>query len=417
MTSILVPPGTIHEETAKIVTKGRTTGIPHIVRVRFVLLNGKFYAIAGTDRSDWVLNSLNQKNVKFRLEEYVWNVHVRRTDSKERTKALDAFSKKYGARVVRDWYVNSPVCLCFTPRGTPKKRAAVRGESEVATTLSEWQALNTNYYRGVSNAFDSAAEEYDFTISNNYINTWIRAKSIRELLRLTRPGDTLVEIGCGTGAEAVVIARKVAKVIATDISSQMINLLRIKIRAKRLERKITPLLASAAEVTKITSILNGEKPRIAYSFNGALNCEPRLANFVDGLHSVLADDGYLVCTIRNSLCLSEAISHAAVLQFDRMAPRKSQPIMVSVGGLDIPSVYYSPSAFSRFFSGRFMLERLIGLPSILPPAYLSDYAVKFKRISGLLEKFETALSGHFPLNRLGDQTLYVFRKIEASNVC
>ncbi|MGD0424313.1 MAG: hypothetical protein ABSA92_12775 [Candidatus Bathyarchaeia archaeon] len=102
------------------------------------------------------------------------------------------------------------------------------------------------------------------------------------------------------------------------------------------------------------------------------------------------------------------MSYAAVLQFDRMAPRRSQPIMVSVGGMDIPSVYYSPSTFSQLFSGKFKLEKLIGIPSILPPAYLSDYAVKF--ISGLLEKFETALSAHFPLNRLGDQTLYVFRK-------
>ena len=410
MSSVRFPSGIVLEETAKIVTRGRTTGLPHIVRVRFVLLNGKFYAIAGTARSDWVLNSLKQRKVKFRLEENVWNVLVKKADSTEKINVLKAFSKKYGARVVRDWYINSPTCLCLVPRGRPKKRAAVRGESEVATTLSEWQASHTNYYRGVSSAFDSAAEEYDFTISNNYINTWIREKSIHELLRLTRPEDILVEIGCGTGAEAIIIARKVSKILATDISSQMIDLLTTKIRAKKLEKKITPVLTSAAEVSAVTRFLDGQKPRIAYSFNGALNCEPRLANFVVGLHSVLANDGYFVCTIRNSLCLSEAISHAAVLQFDRMAPRKTQPIMVSVGGLDIPSVYYSPSAFSQLFSGKFKLERLIGIPSILPPAYLSDYAVKFKRISGLLEKFETALSGHFPLNRLGDQTLYVFRK-------
>jgi len=102
MTSVLTSPITVLEETAKIVTKGRSTGIPHIVRVRFVSLDGKFYAIGGTERSDWVLNSLKQKRVKFRLQEYVWNVQVRRTDSDERTGVLDAFSKKYGARVVRD---------------------------------------------------------------------------------------------------------------------------------------------------------------------------------------------------------------------------------------------------------------------------------------------------------------------------
>jgi SAM-dependent methyltransferase len=405
------PSTIVLEETAKIVTRGRITRLPHIVRVRFVLLNGKFYTISGSARSDWVLNSLKQRNVKLRLQEYVWNVRVRKTNSKERNNILQAFSQKYGARVVRDWYINSPVCICLVPRGIPRRRAAVRGESEVAMTLIEWRAKNINYYRGVSSAFDSAAEEYDFTISNNYINTWIRERTIHELLRLTRPEDILVEIGCGTGAEAIVIARKVSQIVATDISSQMINLLRTKIRAKGLERKIIPIMASAAEILSINRVLDGRKPRIVYSFNGALNCEPRLARFVDGLHSILADDGYFVCTIRNSICLSEAISHAAVLQFDRMAPRKSQPIMVSVGGLDIPSVYYSPSAFTQLFSGKFKLEKLIGIPSIMPPAYLSDYVVKFKRLSGLLEKFESTLSGHFPLNRLGDQTLYVFKKV------
>ena len=404
------PPSTVPEETAKIVTMGRVTGLPHIVRVRFILLDGKFYTLSGSAQSDWVLNALAQSSAKFRIQEYVWDVQVRKVDSNEKTSVIQAFSKKYGTRVVRDWYSDSEVCLCFLPKGEARKRAAVRGEGEVATTLTEWQAKNTNYYSGVSSAFDSAAEEYDFTISNNYINTWIREKSIRELLNLTHPDDILLEIGCGTGAEAIIIARSVSRVVATDISRQMLNLLTTKIHAKRLEGKIIPVLASAAEISKINEVLDGRKPRVAYSFNGALNCEPRLTDFVHGLHSVLADDGYFVCTLRNSLCLSEAISHAAVLQFDRMAPRRTQPIMVSVGGMDIPSVYYSPSTFSQLFSGKFKLEKLIGLPSILPPAYLSDYAVKFKRISGVLEKFETALSAHFPLNRLGDQTLYVFRK-------
>ena len=411
MPSMQPPSSLVLEDTTKIVTRGRTTGLPHIVRVRFVSLNGRFYAIAGSGQSDWVRNSLRQRKAKLRLHEYVWNVSVKKVDLNEREIVLQAFTRKYGTRVVRDWYVNSPVYLCFVPTGRPEKRAAVRGESEVATTFREWRTRNTDYYRGVANAFNSAAEEYDFTISNNYINTWIRERSIQELLRLARPEDILVEIGCGTGAEAVAITRQVSKIIATDISTQMIDLLTTKIRAKGLSKKIIPFLASASEISKISNVLNGQNPRIVYSFNGALNCEPRLGNFVDGLHSILTDDGYFLCTIRNSLCLSEAISHAAVLQFDRMAPRKKQPIMVSVGGLDIPSVYYSPSAFAQSFSGKFKLEKLIGLPSLLPPAYLSDYYVKFKRITGILEKFETVLAGHFPLNRLGDQTLYIFKKV------
>lgn len=399
------------QNTAKIVTSGRMIRVPHIVRVRFVSVDWKFYVLAGSERSDWVLNSLEQKIVKLRLEEYVWNVRVKRADVKEKERVLEAFSKKYGSRVVHDWYRDSPVCLCLTPSGLPAKRASIKGENEVATTLKEWQAQNRNYYVGVSSAFDSAAEEYDFTIGNNYINTWIRKRSIRELQRLARPDDILVEIGCGTGAEAIEVSRMVSKIIATDISEEMMRLLRIEIRAKGLTEKIVSFLARASEIMRIAGILDGEKPRIVYSFNGALNCEPRLDEFVGALYSLLPDDGYFVWTIRNSLCLSEAVSHAAVLQFRRMAPRKKQPIMVSVGGLDIPSVYYSPSTFEQHFAPKFKLERLVGLPSLLPPAYLSDYYVKLKLITGIIERLETVLSDHFPLNRLGDQTLYVFKKV------
>ena len=155
--------------------------------------------------------------------------------------------------------------------------------------------------------------------------------------------------------------------------------------------------------------MGDRKAQAAYSFNGALNCEPELENFVDGLSSILVKDGHFVCSIRNSLCLGEAIAHAAVLQFEKMAPRKRQPVMVSVGGLDIPANYYSPSAFTEFFNTRFEIEKVMGLPAFLPPAYLSDYFVKFKKIGSVLEKLELTLGDRFPLNRLGDQTLIVLR--------
>ena len=59
------------------------------------------------------------------------------------------------------------------------------------------------YYSAVSEAFDSASEEYDFTIRQNFINVWIRNRSIKEILSLTKPDDVLLEIGCGTGVEAL----------------------------------------------------------------------------------------------------------------------------------------------------------------------------------------------------------------------
>jgi SAM-dependent methyltransferase len=329
----------------------------------------------------------------------------------EKVATLEAFKTKYGSRVVRDWYSNPQSCVRLIPECPPTRRGAIKGEGEATTTYSEWVSRNTDYYQGIADAFDSASEEYDFTISRNYINTWIRKRSISELLRVTTPKSTALEIGCGTGAETIEISRYVSRIIATDISERMIAILSKKIAARGLSDRIIPMRVRATDIACATEQFENEMVDVAYSFNGALNCEPELESFVRGLASILTPGGYFVCSIRNSFCLGEALSHAAVLQFEKMAPRKKQPVMVSVGGMDIPAFYYSPETFSGFFSRNFELKKLFGLPAFLPPAYLSDYCVKFKKATFALEIFERVLAGYFPFNRMGDQSLFVFQKL------
>lgn len=397
------------ETTVKIVTQGRATKLPHIVRVRFILREGSFFVFAGKKSSDWVLNSFKAGTAKVRLDNLVISAVVSEATQEERANAITAFTAKYGSHVMREWYANVDLAIRLTPEGTPIERDAVKGEGETTSTYEDWRSRNTGYYRSVSEAFDSASEEYDFTISQNYINTWIRKRSVSELLDLVKPDDTLVEIGCGTGAEALDIAPYVSRIIATDISDQMVEILKNKIHARRDSGKVIPIKLRAADIDRVKAVLNGDKAQAAYSFNGALNCEPDLKSFVAGLASVLVPGGYFACSVRNSLCLGEVLSHAATLQFEKMAPRKMQPVMVSVGGLDIPALYYSPSTFAEFFQRKFKILRVIGLPAFLPPAYLSDYYVKFKKVGYVLERLERALGGCFPFNRLGDQTLFIFQ--------
>jgi SAM-dependent methyltransferase len=398
-----------YEGTIKIITQGRNSGLPHVVQVRFIYRSGSFFVLAGGGRSDWVTNALRSGKAKVRTEELVFNAVATLIRGEERNGVLDGLVSKYGARVVKEWYSKPSACLRLTPQGPPAQRGAVKGEGEATITYKDWLAQKKEYYSGISEAFDSASEEYDFTISHNYINTWIRKRSVSELLHVVKPQDVLVEVGCGTGAEAVEISKYASQIIATDISEKMIGILRKKIQARDLTSKIIPLEVSAADIKKISSIVQGSKVQAAYSFNGALNCEPNVKEFVEGLSSVMVPRGYFVCSVRNSFCLGEALSHALVLQFDRMTPRKRQPVMVSVGGMDIPAFYHPPAAFVEFFEPRFTLRKMVGLPVFLPPAYLSDYYVKFKSVASVLEKFELLLSDHFPFNRVGDQTLFVFQ--------
>jgi ubiquinone/menaquinone biosynthesis C-methylase UbiE len=394
--------------TLKLLTRGRHTGLPHIVELRFTRSEEAFFVLAGDGSSDWVLNAL-AGSPRVRIGQMVYSVSVGKATPQEHTRTIGQFLTRYGAQIVDSWYRNAQLCLRLQPIGAPTSRNAVRGEMDAQLDFESWKTKGNNYFSTVQEAFDSASEEYDFTISHNFINTWIRKRSVREILRLVKPSDTLLEIGCGTGAEAIQISKNVRQIIATDISQGMLNLLRQKINAKKLEN-ILPVQVRAANISTIAPLVDGNSVRIAYSFNGALNLEPDIEGFPLELSRILEREGYFVCSVRNIFCLSETMAHAAVLQIDKIAPRRKQPTMVSVGGIDIPAFYYSTTLMSRLFKPYFRLRRLVGLPAFLPPAYLNDHCVRFRPVTSVLERLETILAERFPFNRLSDQTLFVFQK-------
>lgn len=399
-------------DTIKIITLGRKTGLPHVVRVRYVTTDGAIYVLSGSKNSDWVLNALYNGEVRIRSEEYLLQVNVKEAEEWEYARVLEAFRKKYGYFITKNWYSSASRCLKLTPIGQPVRRGIIRGENNVSTTYSEWLSRGNSYLKSVALAFDSAAEEYDFTIGNNFINTWIRKRSISELLRWTSSDHTLLEIGCGTGQEAIEISKHVKRIIATDISTKMIEILSLKLKYRKLEGKIIPIKIPAAEIYRVRELLPDLEINGCYSFNGPLNCEPNIKAFAKHLWEILASPGYFICSIRNTICMSEEISHILSLQFKKLAPRRIQPIMVSVGGTDIPAFYYPPHSFAKSFEPYFELKKLIGLPALLPPAYLNDYYIRFRQYTSILEKIEELLSCRFPFNLLGDQTLFVFQKNE-----
>jgi len=149
---------------------------------------------------------------------------------------------------------------------------------------------------------------------------------------------------------------------------------------------------------------------MVYSFNGALNCELELGRFPRELWDIVEPGGYFVCSVRNKFCLEESLVQGALLRFRSMAPRKKQPKMVSVGGMDIPAYYYYPWEFARIFSPYFEVEKQLALPAIVPPPYLNDLYVKLRSRIKFLENADSALAGVFPFNKFGDQTLFVFRR-------
>src|SRR4029078_10034170 len=84
--------------------------------------------------------------------------------------------------------------------------------SEVATQLLDTQR-----------AFDSVAADYDGPKGNNALIQRMRETVWRTLMKACRPGARLLDLGCGTGIDAIELARHGYSVLATDWSPQMIE--------------------------------------------------------------------------------------------------------------------------------------------------------------------------------------------------
>src|SRR5436189_5872125 len=72
-------------------------------------------------------------------------------------------------------------------------------------------------------AFDSVAADYDGPKGNNALIQRMRETVWRTLTEACSPGARLLDLGCGTGIDAIELARRGYSVLATDWSPQMVE--------------------------------------------------------------------------------------------------------------------------------------------------------------------------------------------------
>ena len=100
--------------------------------------------------------------------------------------------------------------------------------------------------------FDSAAQYYDEAFTNTDIGTLQRTR-VQNYLSSILPNNSLniLELNCGTGADAIWFAKKGHKVLATDISEKMIEIAQLKVEQINLSDKIIVERLDINEIEKV----------------------------------------------------------------------------------------------------------------------------------------------------------------------
>jgi SAM-dependent methyltransferase len=263
-------------------------------------------------------------------------------------------------------------------------------------------------YRRALDAFDRAAPTYDALYQASGAMAWLRRESLAVLQATFPLRSRLLEIGCGTGDEALALSRLGYQVVATDISPGMTG--RARAKTQHGELPVTWLVLPAGE---LGSLLQDYGPGAfdgAYCSFGALNCEPHLDRVASALAGLLGPGASLVCSVMNRWCgweIAWGLLHLRPRQAFRRLRREwiEAGLASPDGGGAVPVRYYTPRTFARAFEPYFRLRSLRGLPVLLPPPYLDAFWHRHPGLMARLEGADRRWRGRWPFSALGDHLL------------
>lgn len=261
----------------------------------------------------------------------------------------------------------------------------------------------------VRGAFDRIAGTIDQLVVRNPINAWMRQVSLRRIRDSFSAGSCLLDLGCGTCEDAIQLANKGCRVFALDISGEMVEVARKKILSLGLQDRIIVARGRIADLAGALEPCPWKRFDGAYA-NFSLTYENSLEKIAGALSVVLGPGAQVFCTLPNRTVLSELVLYGVRLRFRGFLWRFHDPLLFDVHGTRLRIRAYSPWQVRRAFAPFFGLEYAIGVPVFLPPVYLREWYDRLGGARELLKHLDILLAGRYPWNRLGEHTLFKFRR-------
>lgn len=260
--------------------------------------------------------------------------------------------------------------------------------------------------------FDRSAGQYDREAGENPAMQYMRRVSLHILTCTFSPGQRILEIGCGTGEEAVALGQRGIQVLATDLSAEMLSVARARIAAAGLEKMVQLEQVAAGEIGALAARYGEGSLDGAYSSFGALNGEPDLRTVGRALRAIVAPGGSLVVSVMNRFYPFEVLwylGHGQLRRAVRRWPGKAVATVSANLPVTVPTWYYGPRDLIRAFAG-FRPVHCRALPLLLPPPYAAHLWARFPGPIGRLTRWEERLAVRWPCSLWGDHTLMVLQR-------
>jgi predicted TPR repeat methyltransferase len=255
--------------------------------------------------------------------------------------------------------------------------------------------------------FDIAAHKYDdiFTYSNigkaqrklvfKYINPIIKQE--KKL--------TILELNCGTGADAIEFAKLGHDVIATDISEGMIEVAKVKPHTKNVTFKVQ-------DINTITKDSFHKKFDFIFSDFGGINCLSfeQLEMFFETSAELLTENGKMAIVLMPKNCLWERVYFT--LKGDKTKANRrntNESIVANVDGVGVDTWYYNPKDVSAAAKKFYNITKIKPIGVTIPPSYLEQSFVAKFPLFNIFKGLDSVLTAS-SLAKYADHFLIILEK-------
>jgi len=260
-------------------------------------------------------------------------------------------------------------------------------------------------------AFDALAGAFDEKF-DAWESVAAQRRAVRRALLDTFPeGASLIELGGGTGKDALFLAQHGRRVLVTDGAPKMAARTNEKARAASLAGYVTAERVSLEELDAWARMYSGVPFDGAFSNFASLNCISDHGPVARGLARLLPPGRRALLVVFGPCCPGEMLvllargkGRAAFRRLARAAP-------ASVGGETFTVTYPAPRALAREFAPWFRLKATRGIGVFVPPSGAEPAVSRFPRLLGALEALDRVFGQ--PLALLGDHVLLDFERTNA----
>lgn len=257
--------------------------------------------------------------------------------------------------------------------------------------------------------FDALAESYDERFTRSIIGRIQRDAVWRRFDRLFESGDRVLDLGCGTGEDAIHLAQRGVRVDGIDVSQEMIETARRRVRGAGLDEMVSLRTLAIEQLDSLPlEVYDG-----AVSNFGPLNCVADLAPVARALARRVRPGGRLALCLMSRFCLWETIFYPLTLQIHKSIRRWSREWAEASleGGEELRVYYPGVGKVRRSFEPDFQLVEAPGVAVLTPPTYLEPFAQRFPRFVGALGRIDRATAGLPGLRAAADHRLIILRRM------